>query len=252
VTSANTVQVNCAVPQNLFIQVPSMTYYTVYQTTNLTNGMIYVGVHKTKDPYDDYLGSGKQILDAIERDGIHNFRKDILYYCDSNDEMYFKESEIVNENFILREDTYNIRLGGDGGWDHVDHNALWQDPEYRYKQYISRKKAREKPSYKENLIKALQDPNYRQNMQRTWKDPDLREKRITGMKTAWQDPDLREKQSQSAKERWKDPEQRKKQSETRKGGIWVHCPETGVVTYIHKDKKIPKGFVRGKKPKVKK
>lgn len=252
VTSANTVQVNRAVPQNLFIQVPSMTYYTVYQTTNLINGMIYIGVHKTNDPYDDYFGSGKLILNAIEEYGIDNFQKDILCYCNSKDEMYLTESEIVDEDFILREDTYNIRLGGDGGWDHIDYKTLWSDPEFREKHSEALKKSLKDPKRKENLIKALRDPNYRKNMAKTWRDFDIRKNRITGMKKSWQNPETKKKASQSAKERWQDPEQRKKQSETRKGGIWVHCPETDVVTYIHKDMKIPKGFVRGKKPKAKK
>jgi len=212
--------------------------------------MIYVGVHKTNDPYDDYLGSGKFILSAIESDGVDNFKKDILYYCDSKDEMYLKESEIVNKDFVSREDTYNICLGGDGGWDHIDHTALWKDPVYRNKQLASREKAWQNPKYKENLIKALHDPNYRKNMEKTWQDPDVREKRINGMKRAYQNPDIRENKSQSAKKRWQDPSQRKRQSESRKGGTWVHCPETNIKKYIHKDESIPKGFVKGMKPKT--
>lgn len=37
------------------------TYYTIYKTTNLINGKIYIGKHQTKDPYDSYLGSGKRL-----------------------------------------------------------------------------------------------------------------------------------------------------------------------------------------------
>lgn len=38
-----------------------MTYYYIYQITNLVNAKIYVGVHKTKDLNDGYMGSGKVI-----------------------------------------------------------------------------------------------------------------------------------------------------------------------------------------------
>ena len=72
------------------------------------------------------MGSGLYIRNAIEKYGIENFSKDILLYCDSSYEMFLKESEIVDENFIARCDTYNIRLGGNGGWDHCNFNTSMQ------------------------------------------------------------------------------------------------------------------------------
>lgn len=44
-------------------------YYTVYKTTNTKTGYIYVGVHRTHDLEDDYLGSGKKLKKAIEFHG---------------------------------------------------------------------------------------------------------------------------------------------------------------------------------------
>lgn len=36
-------------------------HYTVYQTTNLINSKIYVGVHATEDLNDSYLGVRKDL-----------------------------------------------------------------------------------------------------------------------------------------------------------------------------------------------
>jgi len=89
-----------------------MFIYTVYKTTNLVNGKIYVGVHKTKNPNDSYLGSGNQIKRAIEKYGADSFSKEILFEYADKDLAYAKEAEIVNEEFLLRDDVYNLCHGG--------------------------------------------------------------------------------------------------------------------------------------------
>jgi len=89
--------------------------YTVYQTTNIETGKIYIGCHKTQIPNDEYLGSGKHLKNSIKKYGKENFTKEILFNYDNEFEMYEKEFEIVDENFICRQDTYNIVLGGCGG-----------------------------------------------------------------------------------------------------------------------------------------
>lgn len=94
--------------------------FTIYQTVNLLNGKIYIGKHETDDPYDDYLGSGKILLSAIRKYGRENFKKDVLYIFESRQEMDAKEAEIINEDFVIRNDTYNIKTGGIGGWDHIN------------------------------------------------------------------------------------------------------------------------------------
>ena len=99
-----------------------MKHYLIYEIKNNLNGMIYVGKHVTDDINDSYMGSGIRILYAIEKYGIENFEKTILFECSSEEEMNKKEAEIVNEDFIARDDVYNIKLGGEGGWDEVNKN----------------------------------------------------------------------------------------------------------------------------------
>lgn len=94
-------------------------YYTIYMTTNIVNGKIYIGKHETTDPNDSYLGSGSLLKLAIKKYGKEKFKKDILFICDNPIEMYQKESEIVNEDFIKRQDTYNLKVGGNGGWKYL-------------------------------------------------------------------------------------------------------------------------------------
>ena len=49
---------------------------------------------------------------------MENFKIEEIYSFETNGESYDKETEIVNESFLKRNDVYNKKLGGHGGWDH--------------------------------------------------------------------------------------------------------------------------------------
>lgn len=89
-------------------------YHIIYKIVNRINGKFYVGKHTTKNPYDDYMGSGKLIREAIKKHGKENFVKIILYCLATEDEAYRKEAEIITEEFVSRNDTYNLIVGGLG------------------------------------------------------------------------------------------------------------------------------------------
>ena len=95
-------------------------HYLVYKTTNLVNGKIYIGKHETNNLNDGYLGSGNLIKRAIEKYGEENFKREILFECSSREEMNAKEAELVNEEFLKRDDVYNLKQGGEGGWDYCN------------------------------------------------------------------------------------------------------------------------------------
>lgn len=89
-------------------------YHFIYKTTNLINGKIYIGAHSTDNMNDSYLGSGFLLHRAIKKYGRENFQREIIHFCENSEELYQLEREIVNEEFIVRDDVYNVTLGGGG------------------------------------------------------------------------------------------------------------------------------------------
>lgn len=89
-------------------------FFIVYRTTNLCNNKIYIGAHKTFDLNDRYLGTNKILKSAIKKYGRENFEREVLFIFDNETEMFQKEAELVDSEFIKRKDTYNIVEGGRG------------------------------------------------------------------------------------------------------------------------------------------
>ena len=104
--------------------------YIIYCTTNLINGKIYVGYHKTNpEIWDSYLGNGvyannKSTYEnckyafqkAVKKYGPKNFKRNIIkifpYTKQGEEDAFALEANIVNEEFLKRSDVYNMALGG--------------------------------------------------------------------------------------------------------------------------------------------
>ena len=95
-------------------------YYTINKTTNLINNKYYIGKHKTKNINDSYMGSGKILMQAIEKYGVKNFSKEILFVFDNEEDMNKKEQELV----VLSEETYNLCKGGNGGFGYINESGI--------------------------------------------------------------------------------------------------------------------------------
>lgn len=100
-------------------------FFLVYRITNVVNGKHYTGAHKTTDKDDGYFGSSKILKRAVKKYGLENFKKVFLCECTNSEEMFAKEKELV----VLGTDSYNLRRGGDGGWDQVNSGAF--NPKHR-------------------------------------------------------------------------------------------------------------------------
>lgn len=101
--------------------------YIVYETTNIINNKIYIGIHKTINPFifDGYLGCGvlntqpntyirpkTKFQYAVKKYGPKNFRRKVLAIFNSLEEASLLEEELVNEQFLKRNDVYNMIPGG--------------------------------------------------------------------------------------------------------------------------------------------
>jgi len=200
-------------------------HYYIYKITNLINNKIYIGVHKTSNLNDGYMGSGQVVKDAIEKYGIDNFKKEILQEFLSEDEMYDKEKELVNIDFIKRDDTYNLAIGGLG--------------QYGGKSFSEKMKS--DLVFAEAWAKRVSLQN-KAGRKGSFNDPEHHKKVIRLSKT----DDAIQKMKDTMKE--SNHQQGEKNSQYGKRFMWI----TDGISNIKLDKNldIPFGFVKGKTQKI--
>lgn len=205
-------------------------FFTVYKTTNLVNGKIYVGLHVTEDLNDDYLGSGKQILAAIKKYGRDNFKREYIKICETPEEMYNLEAEIVNEDFVKSSNTYNMKTGGTGSWYHINSN-------YEEKRKSSSKGGKTCANRETNPFK---NPEWQKQYDWT-RNPDYLKK--IGIKA--NSPEAIAKK----KETWKITGRGKGSKNSQFGTCWIYHQEYGnkKISKEELDKYLSLGYNKGRK-----
>ena len=76
---------------------------------------MYIGKHVTSNLDDGYIGSGKILKQAIKKYGVENFRKEWLGFYEDEEELNCMERVFVDQTWVDRADTYNLKVGGEGG-----------------------------------------------------------------------------------------------------------------------------------------
>lgn len=146
-------------------------YYFIYKTTNKINGKYYIGMHKTDNLEDGYLGSGKYFRRALEKYGKENFEREILEYCNSDEEMYLAEARYITEDVVNDKSSYNLKLGGDGGWDYANSHRLSNDPKIASARFLELLKNEEfYKSWYDKLTKAQNTESYKQKVSNSLKE----------------------------------------------------------------------------------
>lgn len=90
-------------------------YGYIYKTTNLINNKIYIGQHRVEDDKFDnkYFGSGKLILEAINKYGVDNFLCEVLEWCSTEQELNEREIHYIDKfNSKVTFGNYNMSSGG--------------------------------------------------------------------------------------------------------------------------------------------
>ena len=92
--------------------------YYIYKTTNVLNGKFYIGKrHYRKRDEKWYLGSGIYLKRAMEKFGRENFKKEIIEWCSSSEEVNLREKFWIAELDALNQEiAYNLAPGGEGGF----------------------------------------------------------------------------------------------------------------------------------------
>ena len=209
----------------------------VYLITDTLHNKKYVGQRKGYKLDEHYYGSGRIIQNLIKKYGTSIFKREIIDYASSQEELSRKEVEFIKKYNTLYPNGYNLtlRLQAVDPYERDDSNInneecrkkssermkkLWTDDEYRNKMSQMSKDNWKNEDYRKNrtyaLRKTTQTEEYRKKLSEIQKqgwDNERRKVRSELSKILWQDKDYRNKQTQIRKEKFSSEELKKEISE---------------------------------------
>ena len=94
-------------------------YHYIYKTTCTITNKYYLGMHSTDNLLDGYMGSGKRLGYSIRKHGRENHVCEILEHYFTREWLREREAELVNADQLIDPRCMNLKLGGEGGWDHI-------------------------------------------------------------------------------------------------------------------------------------
>lgn len=166
----------------------------IYRTTNLINNKVYIGKHEKSEYDSSYYGSGKILQQAIQKYGIENFSNEILFECDTIEELNSLEISTIKEyKEKYGKDCYNIAFGGDGGnvWRYSDEEDR---EDFRERMTLINQERCRSETFKEKTSKRMSEK---------YMDEKERQKQSERICEAWSNPELRKQQSDRVTEWYK-------------------------------------------------
>ena len=210
-------------------------HYTIYKTTNLINGKTYIGKHKTTNLDDMYIGSGKILKHAIKKHGINNFIKEYLFIFDNEEDMNNKELELVSEEFIKEDTNYNLKVGGEGGWDYVNTSGL--------RGVFGKHSESTRKQLSESTKRFLSIKENRENNLEK-----LKRMRVNSIKNNPNGTFYGKRHTEETKEKLRKPKNIGKEN-SQYGMMWIYSLEEKISKRINKNEVIPEGWYKGRKMK---
>ena len=121
------------------LELPNEVVGFVYQITNTTNGRMYIGKklarfkrsrpplkgrknkrrYKVDSDWRDYYGSSDELTIDVNKLGKENFKREVLYFCNSKAELSYVEAREQFARKVLESDDYynghiRVRVHGKG------------------------------------------------------------------------------------------------------------------------------------------
>jgi len=184
------------------------------------------------------MGSGKYLKRSIEKHGVENFEKQILFVFDNPEDMYAKEAEIVNEDFLSEENTYNLKIGGFGGFDYINSNPEIFLTENRLSSLMTRAEQTERW-----LTKYNSDEEFRNRVKENLKLANKTSKKNNPKGTFYgksHKESTKKLMSEKAKERLSDP-----RKNSQYGTMWITNGKEN--KKIKRGDNIPQDYIAGRK-----